>query len=63
VPERTDGKGADLVLDPVGTTLEASLRALVPEGRLVFAGNAGGGRLTPDLWPAMRDINRCSASS
>lgn len=49
----TDGKGADLVVDPVGTTLATSLRALRAEGRLVFVGNAGGGTLNPDLWPAM----------
>jgi NADPH:quinone reductase-like Zn-dependent oxidoreductase len=54
VLDLTDGRGADLVLDPVGTTLDASLRALAPEGRLVFVGNAGGGALTPDLWPAMQ---------
>lgn len=50
----TDGEGADVVIDPVGTTLQASLAALAPEGRLVFVGNAGGGGLTVDLWPAMQ---------
>nr|WP_255720475.1 zinc-binding dehydrogenase [Acuticoccus kalidii] len=53
VTAATGGQGADLVVDPVGTTLETSLRALRPEGRLVFVGNAGGGTLNPDLWPAM----------
>lgn len=53
VLSHTGGRGADLVVDPVGTTLQSSLRALVPEGRLVFVGNAGGGSLAPDLWPAM----------
>ncbi|WP_185984255.1 quinone oxidoreductase family protein [Aureimonas mangrovi] len=53
VRELTEGRGADLVVDPVGTTLPVSLKALVPEGRLVFVGNAGGGALNPDLWPAM----------
>ncbi|CAH6029295.1 2-haloacrylate reductase, partial [Citrobacter koseri] len=48
------GAGVDLVIDPVGTTLPASLSALAPEGRLVFVGNAGGGSLTVDLWPPMQ---------
>ncbi len=51
----TNGKGVDLVIDPVGTTLPASLRALAAEGRLVFVGNAGGGGLEVDLWPAMQN--------
>ncbi|WP_219214369.1 quinone oxidoreductase family protein [Variovorax boronicumulans] len=50
----TGGVGADVVIDPVGTTLPASLAALAPEGRLVFVGNAGGGSLTVDLWPPMQ---------
>ncbi|SFI14760.1 quinone oxidoreductase family protein [Albimonas pacifica] len=53
VAAATGGKGADLVVDPVGATLQTSLRALRPEGRLVFVGNAGGGTSNPDLWPAM----------
>lgn len=48
------GKGADVVIDPVGSTLPTSLRLLAPEGRLVFVGNAGGGLLTVDLWSAMQ---------
>ncbi|CDM62528.1 zinc-binding dehydrogenase (plasmid) [Rhizobium sp. T1470] len=51
----TGGKGADLVIDPVGSTLQASLSALVPEGRLVFVGNAGGGGLDVDLWLPMQN--------
>jgi NADPH:quinone reductase-like Zn-dependent oxidoreductase len=54
VREYTHGTGVDLVIDPVGTTLPASLSALAPEGRLVFVGNAGGGSLTVDLWPPMQ---------
>ncbi|HHH9386572.1 TPA: zinc-binding alcohol dehydrogenase family protein [Pseudomonas aeruginosa] len=50
----TDGAGANLVIDPVGTTLPTSLSALAVEGRLVFVGNAGGGDLAVDLWPAMQ---------
>lgn len=51
----TGGKGADLVIDPVGSTLQASLSALAPEGRLVFVGNAGGGSLNVDLWQPMQN--------
>ncbi|QPB18926.1 zinc-binding alcohol dehydrogenase family protein [Rhizobium sp. 007] len=51
----TGGKGADLVIDPVGSTLQASLSALAPEGRLVFVGNAGGGELNVELWQPMQN--------
>lgn len=54
VRQITHGAGANLVIDPVGTTLPASLSALAPEGRLVFVGNAGGGSLAVDLWPPMQ---------
>lgn len=54
VQKITEGKGVDLVIDPVGATLTVSLALLAPEGRLVFVGNAGGGGLTVDLWPAMQ---------
>jgi len=54
VRQYTHGTGVDLVIDPVGTTLPASLSALAPEGRLVFVGNAGGGSLTVDLWSPMQ---------
>lgn len=50
----TDGHGVDLVVDPVGSTLQASLAALRPEGRLVFVGSAGGGDLGLELWPALQ---------
>lgn len=50
----TDGKGADLVVDPVGTTLDTSLAALRPEGRLIFVGNAGAGEVKAGLWTAMQ---------
>jgi NADPH2:quinone reductase len=50
----TEGRGADLVVDPVGTTLQDSLAVLRPEGRLVFVGNAGGSQLSLDLWPALQ---------
>lgn len=51
----TNGRGVDLVIDPVGSTLQASLSALAPEGRLVFLGNAGGGKLDVDLWQPMQN--------
>jgi NADPH:quinone reductase len=35
--------------------LQASLSALAPEGRLVFLGNAGGGKLDVDLWQPMQN--------
>jgi NADPH2:quinone reductase len=54
VRQLTHGSGVDLVIDPVGTTLPASLSVLAPEGRLVFVGNAGGSSLTVDLWPPMQ---------
>ena len=54
VRQITHGAGANLVIDPVGTTLSASLCALAPEGRLVFVGNAGGGSLAVDLWQPMQ---------
>ncbi|MDR9752480.1 zinc-binding alcohol dehydrogenase family protein [Pseudomonas sp. SZMC_28357] len=54
VRQITHHQGVDLVIDPVGTTLPVSLQALAPEGRLVFVGNAGGGDLSTDLWPAMQ---------
>ncbi|EPR23325.1 zinc-binding alcohol dehydrogenase family protein [Agrobacterium radiobacter] len=51
----TGGKGADLVIDPVGSTVQSSLLALAPEGRLVFVGNAGGGGLAVELWQPMQN--------
>lgn len=43
VLERTDGRGADMVVDLVGPALwEASMQALRPRGRLVFFGNVTG---------------------
>ncbi len=50
----TQGRGVDLVVDPVGSTLRISLDCLRPEGRLVVVGNAGGGTLDLDLWPALQ---------
>ena len=39
IRDRTDGRGADVIFDPVGgDRFDASLRALAPEGRLVVIG-------------------------
>lgn len=54
VLEYSGGRGVDVVVDPVGSTLPVSQRLLAPEGRLVFVGNAGGGQLSVDLWSAMQ---------
>lgn len=50
----TDGRGVDVIVDPVGSTLATSLAALRDEGILVSVGNAGGGALTLDFWPAVQ---------
>lgn len=50
----TAGRGVDLVVDSVGSTLKDSLASLRPEGRLVFVGNAGRSSLELDLWPALQ---------
>ncbi|WP_434136771.1 zinc-binding alcohol dehydrogenase family protein (plasmid) [Pseudomonas luteola] len=50
----TDGRGADLVIDPVGSTLASSLAVLGDEGTLVSVGNAGGAPLMVDLWQAVQ---------
>lgn len=39
--ELTDGRGVDLVVDPVGSTLTASLQMLAHRGRCITVGNAG----------------------
>ncbi|MDH6707060.1 NADPH2:quinone reductase [Kitasatospora sp. MAA19] len=50
----TDGRGVDLVLDPLGTDeLELDLDLAAPGGRIVLFGNAGGGAVT-DLPPLGR---------
>jgi NADPH:quinone reductase-like Zn-dependent oxidoreductase len=50
----TGERGVDVVIDPVGSTLPASLAALACGGRLVFVGNAGGCGLGVDLWSPMQ---------
>ena len=47
VRELTDGRGVDLVVDPVGgRTLETSIDALAYRGRVSWVGRAGRGRPT-----------------
>jgi NADPH2:quinone reductase len=43
----TDGRGADLVVDPVGATLAGSLRCLAYRGRCISVGDAGRGGAQP----------------
>lgn len=44
VQQLTDGRGVDLVVDPVGgDRFTDSIRSLAPEGRLLIVGFAGGG--------------------
>ncbi len=45
----TKEHGVDLLVDPVGSTLQDSLAALRSEGHLVFVGNAGGSQPSIDL--------------
>lgn len=48
----TDGRGADLVVDPVGgRTLETSIAALAYRGRISWVGRAGRDAEPPELWP------------
>jgi len=50
----TDGKGVDLVIDPIGgRTLEGSVAALAYRGRISWIGNAGRDSSPPVLWPLM----------
>ncbi|SDT07899.1 NADPH:quinone reductase [Brevibacterium sandarakinum] len=60
VTELTDGRGVDLVIDPVGSTLQNSIGSLAAGGHLVFNGNAGGTPLQVDLWPALQGNIRLS---
>jgi NADPH:quinone reductase len=50
----TDGRGAELVVDPVGgRALEGSIAALAYRGRISWMGNAGGASSPPNIWPMM----------
>ena len=51
----TDGRGVDLVVDPVGgRTLEGSIAALAYRGRISWVGNAGREDKPPQVWPLMQ---------
>ncbi len=51
----TDGKGVDLVVDPVGgKTLEGSIASLAYRGRVSWVGRAGREDELPDVWPIMQ---------
>lgn len=50
----TDGRGAELVVDPVGgRALEGSIAAVAYRGRISWMGNAGGATTPPVIWPLM----------
>jgi NADPH2:quinone reductase len=54
VRELTDGRGVDLVVDPVGgRTLEASIASLAYRGRISWVGRAGRDEAPPEVWPLM----------
>jgi NADPH2:quinone reductase len=54
VRELTNGRGVDLVVDPVGgRTLEASIAALAYRGRVSWVGRAGRDAAPPEVWPLM----------
>ena len=53
VMELTDGRGVDLVVDPVGATLAQSLAYLGYRGRAILFGNAGRGDTRIDARPLM----------
>jgi NADPH2:quinone reductase len=51
----TDGRGVDLVVDPVGgATLEASIASLAYRGRISWVGRAGRDERPPEVWPIMQ---------
>jgi NADPH:quinone reductase len=51
----TEGRGVDLVVDPVGgRVLESSIAALAYRGRISWVGRAGRYDTPPDVWPLTR---------
>ena len=51
----TDGRGVDLVVDPVGGhVLETSIAALAYRGRVSWVGRAGREERPPEVWPIMQ---------
>lgn len=60
----TEGKGVDVILDPVGGTyLEDNLRCLAVDGRLVVIGLMGGGTAAVPLRPLMVKRQRIIGST
>jgi NADPH2:quinone reductase len=54
VREITNGRGVDLVVDPVGgATLESSIASLAYRGRVSWVGRAGRETRPPEVWPLM----------
>jgi NADPH2:quinone reductase len=54
VAKLTDGRGVDLVVDPVGgRTLEGSINALAYRGRISWVGRAGREPQPPEIGPLM----------
>jgi NADPH:quinone reductase len=49
----TDGRGVDLVVDSVGTTLPGSIASLAYRGRISYVGNAGRDAKPVDVTPLM----------
>jgi NADPH2:quinone reductase len=55
VQRLTDGRGVDVVVDPVGgRTLEGSIAALAYRGRISWVGQAGREDQPPQVWPIMQ---------
>lgn len=54
VQRLTGGRGVDLVLDPVGSTVQQGLECLAFGGRLIWVGNSGRAPTTFDLRPLLR---------
>ena len=51
----TEGRGVNLVVDPVGgRTLEHSIAALAYRGRISWVGRAGREERPPEVWPIMQ---------
>ncbi len=51
----TEGRGVDLVVDPVGGhTLETSIAVLAYRGRVSWVGRAGREERPPEIWPIMQ---------
>jgi NADPH2:quinone reductase len=62
VARLTEGRGADLVVDPVGgRVLESSIAALAYRGRVSWVGNAAAHTTPPDLWPLMEKNGQVNA--